>query len=48
VVETAMWRENLEKPGVSDAVLGLIPTRRLSTPEEVADRVTVSAAAVTG
>jgi hypothetical protein len=48
VVETAMWRENLEKPGVSDAVLGLIPTRRLSTPEEVADRVTVSVAAVTG
>jgi 3-oxoacyl-[acyl-carrier protein] reductase len=39
VVETAMWRENLEKPGVSDAVLGLIPTRRLSTPEEVADVV---------
>jgi NAD(P)-dependent dehydrogenase (short-subunit alcohol dehydrogenase family) len=39
VVETAMWRENLEKPGVSDAVLGLIPTRRLSTPQEVADVV---------
>ncbi|MFN8052157.1 MAG: SDR family oxidoreductase [Acidimicrobiales bacterium] len=36
VVETEMWRENLAKPGVADAVLGLIPTRRLSTPEEVA------------
>ncbi len=39
VVETAMWRENLAKPGVTDAVLGLIPTRRLSSPEEVADAV---------
>jgi NAD(P)-dependent dehydrogenase (short-subunit alcohol dehydrogenase family) len=39
VVETAMWRENLAKPGVADAVLDLIPTRRLSTPEEVADVV---------
>jgi NAD(P)-dependent dehydrogenase (short-subunit alcohol dehydrogenase family) len=36
VVETAMWRENLAKPGVADAVLGVIPTRRLSSPEEVA------------
>lgn len=39
VVETAMWRENLAKPGVADSVLGVIPTRRLSTPEEVADVV---------
>jgi NAD(P)-dependent dehydrogenase (short-subunit alcohol dehydrogenase family) len=36
VVDTVMWRENLAKPGVSEAVLDLIPTRRLSTPEEVA------------
>src|SRR2546427_11867795 len=36
VVETAMWKENLAKPGVEEAVLDLIPTRRLSTPEEVA------------
>ena len=28
VVETEMWRENLAKPGVADAVLGVIPTRR--------------------
>jgi gluconate 5-dehydrogenase/3-oxoacyl-[acyl-carrier protein] reductase len=39
VVETAMWKENLAKPGVEEAVLDLIPTRRLSTPEEVADVV---------
>ena len=39
VVQTDMWRENLAKPGVADAVLGVIPTRRLSTPEEVADAV---------
>jgi gluconate 5-dehydrogenase/3-oxoacyl-[acyl-carrier protein] reductase len=39
VVETAMWKENLAKPGVAEAVLGLIPTRRLSMPEEVADVV---------
>src|SRR5205823_6636788 len=32
-------RGNLAKPGVADAVLDLIPTRRLSTPEEVADVV---------
>jgi NAD(P)-dependent dehydrogenase (short-subunit alcohol dehydrogenase family) len=52
VVETAMWRENLEKPGVSDAVLGVIPTRRLSTVEEVADVVVFlasdAARAITG
>ena len=39
VVETEMWRANLARPGVSDAVLGVIPTRRLSTAEEVADAV---------
>jgi NAD(P)-dependent dehydrogenase (short-subunit alcohol dehydrogenase family) len=39
VVETEMWKVNLAKPGVSDAVLGVIPTRRLSTAEEVADTV---------
>lgn len=39
VVETAMWTENLARPGVAEAVLDLIPTRRLSTPEEVADVV---------
>jgi 3-oxoacyl-[acyl-carrier protein] reductase len=39
VVETDLWRENLAKPGVSDAVLAVIPTRRVSTPEEVADTV---------
>ena len=39
VVETAMWNEHLAKPGVADAVLDVIPTRRLSTPEEVADVV---------
>jgi len=52
VVETAMWRENLAKPGVADAVLDLIPTRRLSTPEEVADVVVFlasdAARAITG
>ncbi len=39
VVETDMWRANLAKPGVADAVLSVIPTRRVSTPEEVADTV---------
>ena len=31
--------KNLAKPGVVEALLDLIPTRRLSTPEEVADVV---------
>jgi NAD(P)-dependent dehydrogenase (short-subunit alcohol dehydrogenase family) len=52
VVETAMWRENLAKPGVENAVLDLIPTRRISTPEEVADVVVFlasdAARAITG
>jgi NAD(P)-dependent dehydrogenase (short-subunit alcohol dehydrogenase family) len=39
VVETEMWRDNLAKPGVAEAVLDVIPTRRISTPEEVADTV---------
>ncbi len=39
VVETEMWTANLAKPGVADAVLGVIPTRRVSTAEEVADTV---------
>lgn len=39
VVETEMWRAQLARPGVADAVLGVIPTRRLSTPAEVADVV---------
>jgi NAD(P)-dependent dehydrogenase (short-subunit alcohol dehydrogenase family) len=39
VVETDLWRENLAKPGVHDAVLGVIPTRRVSTVEEVADTI---------
>jgi len=52
VVETEMWRENLARPGVADAVLGLIPTRRLSTAEEVAEVVVFlasdAARAITG
>ncbi len=52
VVETEMWHENLAKPGVADAVLGVIPTRRLSTPAEIADVVTFlasdAASAITG
>jgi len=39
VVETAMWKEHLARPGVAEAVLDVIPTRRLSTSEEVADVV---------
>jgi NAD(P)-dependent dehydrogenase (short-subunit alcohol dehydrogenase family) len=38
-VETAMWTENLAKPGVREEVLALVPLRRLSTPEDVADVV---------
>jgi NAD(P)-dependent dehydrogenase (short-subunit alcohol dehydrogenase family) len=52
VVRTAMWEENLAKPGVADAVLGLIPTRRLSEAEEVAAVVAFlvsdAASAITG
>ena len=39
VVDTDLWHENLAKPGVADSVLEVIPTRRVSTPEEVADTV---------
>jgi NAD(P)-dependent dehydrogenase (short-subunit alcohol dehydrogenase family) len=39
VVDTDLWHENLGMPGVADAVLDVIPTRRVSTPEEVADTV---------
>jgi NAD(P)-dependent dehydrogenase (short-subunit alcohol dehydrogenase family) len=52
VVETAMWRDNLAKPGVPEAVLGLIPLRRLSSADEIADVVTFlasdAARAITG
>jgi NAD(P)-dependent dehydrogenase (short-subunit alcohol dehydrogenase family) len=52
VVETEMWRADLEKPGVADAVLDVIPTRRLSSPEEIGDVVTFLASdasrAITG
>jgi NAD(P)-dependent dehydrogenase (short-subunit alcohol dehydrogenase family) len=52
VVRTVMWEENLAKPGVADAVLGVIPTRRLSTAEEVAAVVAFlagdAASAITG
>ena len=47
-----MWRESLARDDVRDAVLGLIPTRRVSTPEEVADAVVFlasdAARAITG
>jgi len=36
VVVTDMWEANLATPGVEDEVLAVIPTRRLSTPDEVA------------
>ena len=39
VVHTEMWRENLAKPGVAESVTGVIPTRRLTEPREVADVV---------
>jgi NAD(P)-dependent dehydrogenase (short-subunit alcohol dehydrogenase family) len=39
VVDTDLWHENLARPGVTDAVLDVIPTRRVSTADEVADTV---------
>lgn len=52
VVETDMWREQLTRPGVADAVFGVIPTRRLSTMDEVASVVAFlasdAASAITG
>ena len=39
VVHTEMWRENLAKPGVEATVTGVIPTRRLTEPAEVANVV---------
>ena len=52
IVETDMWHAALAEPGVSDHILGLIPTRRTSTPEEVADAVVFlasdAARAITG
>ena len=41
VVHTEMWRENLAKPGVAESVTGVIPTRRLTEPSEVANVVPV-------
>jgi NAD(P)-dependent dehydrogenase (short-subunit alcohol dehydrogenase family) len=40
VVHTEMWAENLAKPGVTELVTGVIPTRRLTDPREIADVVT--------
>ncbi len=52
VVPTALWVENLAKPGVTDEVLATIPTRRLTDAEEIADVVTFLASdasrAITG
>jgi NAD(P)-dependent dehydrogenase (short-subunit alcohol dehydrogenase family) len=52
VVPTALWTENLAKPGVTEAVLATIPTRRLTDPDEIADVVTFLASdasrAITG
>ena len=52
VVPTALWVEHLAKPGVTDAVLATIPTRRLTEADEIADVVTFLASdasrAITG
>ena len=52
VVPTALWVEQLAKPGVPDAVLATIPTRRLTEATEIADVVTFLASdasrAITG
>jgi len=52
VVHTEMWRELLAQDGVAESVIGVIPTRRLTDPSEVADVVTFLASdasrAITG
>lgn len=39
VVVTQMWRDFLATPGAADTVRSVIPTRRLTEPEEIADVV---------
>jgi NAD(P)-dependent dehydrogenase (short-subunit alcohol dehydrogenase family) len=39
IVATAMWRDQLATPGVTEQVLEVIPTRRLTEPQEIADVV---------
>jgi NAD(P)-dependent dehydrogenase (short-subunit alcohol dehydrogenase family) len=39
IVATEMWEAQLADPDVREAVLRHIPTRRTSTPEEVADAI---------
>ena len=39
VVHTEMWRDFLATPGATETVLGVIPTRRLTEPAEIADVV---------
>ena len=52
VVRTAMWEARLAEPGVREAVLGVIPSRRLSEADEVAAVVAFlasdAASAITG
>jgi NAD(P)-dependent dehydrogenase (short-subunit alcohol dehydrogenase family) len=52
VVPTALWVENLAKPGVTEDVLATIPIRRLTEADEIADVVTFLASdasrAITG
>jgi NAD(P)-dependent dehydrogenase (short-subunit alcohol dehydrogenase family) len=52
VVPTALWVENLAKPGVTEEVLATIPIRRLTEADEIADVVTFLASdasrAITG
>src|SRR5262245_34818259 len=52
VVPTALWVENLAKPGVAEEVLATIPIRRLTGADEIADVVTFLASdasrAITG
>jgi NAD(P)-dependent dehydrogenase (short-subunit alcohol dehydrogenase family) len=52
VVHTAMWRAELAREGVEPTVLGMIPARRLTDADEVANVVTFlasdAASAITG